>query len=153
MKVEVIDFFLSDLQSSFDFEFASTPTVLFASSKKIVVCKKGVVFSNVSSSQIKIENSQNIGRYTPDIDQLFLSAIPLCKNFSVYASLMTGIGDDGVKGLLELKKNGAITLAESKDSAPVFGMPRCAIEHNAATHIFSLDEMIAFFKSEGLMDV
>jgi len=153
MRTEVIDFFLNDLQSGFDFEFTSTPTVLSASKREIVICGKSAVISNVSSSQIEIENSKITGRYTPDIDQLFLSAVSLCENFSVYASLMTGIGDDGVKGLLELKKSGAITMAESKDSAPVFGMPRCAIEHNAVTHIFSLDDMISFFASEGLIDV
>jgi len=153
MKEELIDFFLNDLQSSFDFEFSSTPIVLSTSKKRVVICGKSAVISNVSSSQINIENSKTIGRYTPDIDRLFLSAVPLCKSFDVYASLMTGIGDDGTKGLLELKKCGAVTIAESKDSAPVFGMPRCAIDHNAVSHIFGLDDMITFFASEGLIDV
>jgi len=153
MKAEVIDFFVNDLQSSFDFEFSSTPAVLSTSKKRVVICGKSAVISNVSTFQIDIENSKNVGRYTPDIDQLFLSAVPLCKNFDVYASLMTGIGDDGARGLLELKKNGAVTIAESEESAPVFGMPRYAIENSAVTHIFSLDDMISFFASEGLIDV
>jgi two-component system chemotaxis response regulator CheB len=153
MKAEVIDFFLNDLKGSFDLEFSSTPVILSMARKRVVICGESAIVSNVSSSQIDIENSSNRGRYTPDIDQLFLSAVKLCKNFDVYASLMTGIGDDGVNGLLELKKNGAVTIAESEDSAPVFGMPRCAIEHNAANHIFNLDEMITFFASEGLIDV
>jgi len=153
MKEEVIGFFLNDLQNSFDFEFTSTPTTLYMSKRKVVICGKSAVISNVSSSQIDMGDSKTAGRFTPDIDQLFLSAVPLCKNFDVYATLMTGIGDDGVKGLLELKRNGAVTLAESEDSAPVFGMPRCAIESQAVTHIFSLDDMISFFSSEGLIDV
>lgn len=153
MKAEVIDFFLNDLQSSFDFEFTSTPTVLSASKKRIVICGKGAFISNVSSCQIEIECDKSIGRYTPDIDKLFLSAIPLCEKFDVYASLMTGIGDDGVQGLLKLKESGAITIAESEESAPIFGMPRCAIENGAAMHIFSLDDMISFLASEGLIDV
>jgi len=81
------------------------------------------------------------------------SALEVFDAKNLIGVILTGIGDDGVKGMLELKKHGAVTIAESEESAPVFGMPRCAIEKGAADHIFSLDDMISFFVSEGLIDV
>jgi two-component system chemotaxis response regulator CheB len=93
------------------------------------------------------------GRYTPDIDCLFRSAVPLCGERPVYAALLTGIGDDGVVGLAALREAGAVTLAESPSSAPVYGMPRAAWECGAAVHQMDLERMLDFFVKEGVVDV
>lgn len=151
MKEDVIDFFVKDLQSSFNLDINSTPITL-GFKKKVVVCGKNAYISEASNRHISIECKESSGKFTPDIDSIFSSAVVLCKYYRVYAALMTGIGDDGAQGLLELKRAGAITIAESEDSAPVFGMPRCAIEKGAAEHILSLDEMIPFFIKERLFE-
>ena len=152
MKEDVIDFFVNDLKSSFNLDVSSTPTILNLK-KKIAICGKSAYISKADSKHIYIDREEKSGKFTPDIDVLFSSAVKLCEYYRVYVALLTGIGDDGVKGMLELKRHGAITIAESKESAQVFGMPRCAIEKGAADYVFSLDNMISFFVSEGLIDV
>jgi two-component system chemotaxis response regulator CheB len=55
--------------------------------------------------------------------------------------IMTGMGDDGARGLLELKEAGAVTFAQDEKSCVVFGMPREAIALGAATHVIPLDQV------------
>jgi two-component system chemotaxis response regulator CheB len=55
---------------------------------------------------------------------------------------MTGMGDDGAKGLKEMREAGAHTIAQDEDSCVVFGMPKEAIKLDAAVEIMPLD-MIA----------
>lgn len=52
---------------------------------------------------------------------------------------MTGMGDDGADGLLEMRRAGAITLAQDEASCVVFGMPRQAIERGAVDATLPLD--------------
>jgi two-component system chemotaxis response regulator CheB len=54
---------------------------------------------------------------------------------------MTGMGDDGAEGLLEMKHAGATTLAQDEASCVVFGMPREAIVRGAVDHVVSLSCM------------
>lgn len=89
--------------------------------------------------------------YAPNINRLFSSAAKNAKKFdSILAVLLTGIGDDGAAGMMELKKHGAYTIAESKDSAIVYGMPRCAIETGAAMEELSIDQISKKIASFGL---
>jgi len=155
MKEDVINFFVKDLSSSFsNLDITAIPVTL-NHKKKVVVCGKNAYIADVTNRLISINCKDNRGKFTPDIDTLFLSAVDakISQFYRVYAALMTGIGDDGAVGLLKLKENGATTIAESEDSAPVFGMPRCAIEIGAADYVLSLDEMISFFVQEGLIYV
>jgi two-component system chemotaxis response regulator CheB len=81
--------------------------------------------------------------YAPNINRLFYSASKLANSFEKMAGiLLTGIGDDGAKGLLELKMAGSLTIAESEESAIVYGMPRSAKEINAAVEILNISEII-----------
>ena len=56
--------------------------------------------------------------------------------------LMTGMGDDGARGLAEMKNEGALTIAQDEATSVVFGMPREAIERGAADKVLPL-EMLA----------
>ena len=153
MQEEKINLFANDLDKTFNtLNINFTPTIL-SQEKKIVICGKNAFISKANSKEIDIEINNKKSNFTPDIDILFSSAVKLCKDHKVYVALLTGMGSDGVKGMIKLKQKGAITMAESKDSAPVFGMPKSAIEKGVVDHIFSLDEMINFFVSEGLIGV
>jgi two-component system, chemotaxis family, protein-glutamate methylesterase/glutaminase len=59
---------------------------------------------------------------------------------------MTGMGDDGAKGLLEIKQAGALTIAQDEKSCVVFGMPREAIKLNAVDKILPLEEIAPFIQ-------
>jgi two-component system chemotaxis response regulator CheB len=55
--------------------------------------------------------------------------------------IMTGMGDDGARGLLEMRKAGAATLAQDEESCVVFGMPKEAIALGAAQRVVPLDRI------------
>jgi len=79
--------------------------------------------------------------FTPSVDVTMLSA---ALNFGSQASgvILTGMGDDGARGLLALQKSGGGTIAQSKSSCAVFGMPGAAIAAGAANLVLNIDEML-----------
>jgi two-component system, chemotaxis family, protein-glutamate methylesterase/glutaminase len=69
--------------------------------------------------------------HRPSVDELFLSCAESCPR-EVAGVLMTGMGADGVEGLLALRRAGGLTLVQDEASSVVFGMPRVALERGAA---------------------
>jgi two-component system chemotaxis response regulator CheB len=69
--------------------------------------------------------------HRPSVDEMFRSCAEHCPG-EVAGVLMTGMGADGVDGLLALRQAGGITLAQDEASSVVFGMPRVALERGAA---------------------
>ena len=69
--------------------------------------------------------------HRPSVDEMFHSCAEHCPR-EVAGVLMTGMGSDGVEGLLALRQAGGITLAQDEASSVVFGMPRVALERGAA---------------------
>jgi two-component system chemotaxis response regulator CheB len=55
--------------------------------------------------------------------------------------IMTGMGDDGARGLLEMREAGARTVAQDEASSIVFGMPKEAIARGAAERVVPLDQI------------
>jgi two-component system chemotaxis response regulator CheB len=55
--------------------------------------------------------------------------------------IMTGMGDDGARGLLEMRQAGAATVAQDEASSVVFGMPKEAIALGAAERVLPLDRL------------
>lgn len=68
--------------------------------------------------------------FTPSIDALFRSAVPIASE--VVAALLTGMGRDGAAGMLELRQAGARCIVQDRESSIVYGMPRAAMELEAA---------------------
>jgi two-component system, chemotaxis family, protein-glutamate methylesterase/glutaminase len=69
--------------------------------------------------------------HRPSVDEMFLSCAAHCPR-EVAGVLMTGMGSDGVEGLLALRQAGGVTLVQDEASSAVFGMPRVALEKGAA---------------------
>ncbi len=78
--------------------------------------------------------------HRPSVDVLFLSVAELFKG-QVLAGILTGMGSDGAKGMEQLKKKGALTLAESEESCVVYGMPRAAVERGCVDVVAPLAEI------------
>lgn len=73
---------------------------------------------------IRHETSSRAKRFfTPSVDEMFLSALTLDTK-KIVAVELTGIGDDGADGMVELRKAGAHTIGESEETATVYGMPK-----------------------------
>ncbi len=94
----------------------------------------------------KLEMGLLVNRHRPSVDVLFNSASSL-PGKNITAILLTGMGSDGAKGLLELQETGAMTIAQDEKSAVVFGMPKEAIKLNAAKMVMNPDELIKYLNS------
>ena len=91
---------------------------------------------------VAVKDGPLVSRHRPSVDVLFRSAAQ-CAGANARGILMTGMGDDGAAGLLEMRKAGAVTVAQDEDSCVVFGMPKAAIERGAAVKIVSLAQIHA----------
>ena len=78
--------------------------------------------------------------HRPSVDVLYLSVAELFRG-QVLAGLLTGMGSDGAKGLEQLKKKGAHTLAEAEESCVVYGMPRAAVERGCVDLVAPLPDI------------
>ena len=83
-----------------------------------------------------------VSRHRPSVDVLFRS-VAVQAGENALGIIMTGMGDDGVAGLLEMKTAGAITIAQDEATSVVFGMPREAIRRGAADFVHSLYDFAA----------
>jgi len=86
---------------------------------------------------VEIKDGPLVSRHRPSVDVLFRSAARYAGANAV-GVIMTGMGDDGAKGMLEMKEAGAFTIAQDEESCVVFGMPKKAIELNAVDRVLSL---------------
>lgn len=78
--------------------------------------------------------------HRPSADQLFLSLAQNAGAGSI-GVLLTGMGEDGARGLLEIHRKGGRTLAQDEASSAVFGMPRAAQRLGAVTDLLPLDRL------------
>ena len=88
--------------------------------------------------------------FVPSIDRMFRSALKNIDHEKIVGILLTGIGSDGAEGLLELKRSGALTIAESEETATVYGMPRKAYEIGAVDKKLPFPQIIRFLVSIGV---
>lgn len=89
---------------------------------------------------IAIKDGPPVSRHRPSADVLFRSAAQFAGR-NALGIIMTGMGDDGAKGLLEMRKLGAATRAQDEESCVVFGMPKEAIACGAVEKIVSLGQI------------
>jgi two-component system chemotaxis response regulator CheB len=79
-------------------------------------------------------------RFAPCINTLFFSAAQEFAHNSI-GIILTGMGEDGVRGLKNIKLMGGLTIAQDRLSSVIYGMPRAALEQNAAARILNLEEI------------
>jgi len=89
---------------------------------------------------VEIKDGPLVCRHRPSVDVLFRSAARYAGKNAV-GVIMTGMGDDGAKGMLEMKEAGAFNIAQDEESCVVFGMPRKAIELGAVDKVLALDRI------------
>jgi len=81
-------------------------------------------------------------KYVPSVDYM-MSSVAEHYGASSMAVMLTGMGNDGKDGMLEIKTQGGYTIAESEETAVVFGMPAEAIKNGAVETILPLPEISA----------
>ena len=105
--------------------------------KHLEVIKKGAFYYT------RVFDGPLVHHQKPAVEILFDSVAKYAKNDAV-GIILTGMGADGAKGLLNMKNNGAHTIAQDEKSSIVFGMPKEAIKLQAAHKILDLKEIPAF---------
>ncbi len=81
--------------------------------------------------RVSIKDGPSVSRHRPSVDVLFRSTAHAA-GANALGIIMTGMGDDGAKGLLEMRGAGSLTVAQDEASCVVFGMPKEAIALGAA---------------------
>ena len=87
---------------------------------------------------VEIQEGPLVCRHRPSVDVLFRSAARYAGRNAV-GVLMTGMGDDGAKGMLELRQAGSHTIAQDEATCVVFGMPAEAIRLSAVQQVLPLE--------------
>jgi two-component system chemotaxis response regulator CheB len=90
--------------------------------------------------RVKLDDGPLVSGHKPAVDVMFDSLAKVVGKNAV-ATILTGMGKDGAKGLLALSQAGAITMAQDEASCVVYGMPRVAVEMGGTKHIIPLDKM------------
>ncbi len=93
-----------------------------------------------SGAEYRVRVSQDplVGRHRPSVDVLFKSVAQYA-GCNAVGMMLTGMGNDGAEGMLEMKHQGAANIAQDEASCVVFGMPREAIAAGAVDHVLPLD--------------
>lgn len=89
----------------------------------------------------KITQTDKVNGHRPSVDVLFESVVQNDIASSSIAVILTGMGSDGAKGLLNLKNNGCLTLGQNKETCVVYGMPKVAFEIGAVMHQLPLSNI------------
>ncbi|UTA47664.1 chemotaxis response regulator protein-glutamate methylesterase [Simiduia sp. 21SJ11W-1] len=87
-----------------------------------------------------VDDGAPVNRHKPSVDVLFRSVAKL-PELRTIGVILTGMGMDGAKGLLDMRQAGAHTIAQDKESSVVWGMPRIASEIGAAELVLPLNKI------------
>jgi two-component system chemotaxis response regulator CheB len=95
---------------------------------------------------VEVFDGPLVNHHRPNADVL-LKSVAQCAGRNAIGVVMTGMGDDGARGLREMFNAGATTAAQDEASCVVFGMPREAIRLGGAQHVVTLDDMPSWLMS------
>lgn len=90
--------------------------------------------------KVEVKDGPRVNRHRPSVDVLFNSTAKYAGSNAI-GVLLTGMGADGAKGLLEMRASGARTIAEDEKTCVVYGMPKAAVDMGAATDVVELDKI------------
>jgi two-component system, chemotaxis family, protein-glutamate methylesterase/glutaminase len=99
---------------------------------------------------VNIVDGPHVSRHRPSVDVMFRSASQSAGR-NAMGVLLTGMGDDGARGLLEMRQTGSHTVAQDEDSCVVFGMPKEAIQRGAAAKVLALGKVANEITTYGRM--
>jgi two-component system, chemotaxis family, protein-glutamate methylesterase/glutaminase len=101
--------------------------------------------------RVEVRDGPLVNRHRPSVNVLFRSVARFAGR-NAMGLIMTGMGDDGAQGLLEMKRSGAKTLAQNEATCAVYGMPKEAVRLAAVDNVLPLHELgrqIATFRGRG----
>jgi two-component system chemotaxis response regulator CheB len=97
--------------------------------------------------RVSVRTGPLVSRHRPSVDVLFRSSARAA-GANAMGIIMTGMGDDGARGMLEMHQAGAFTVAQDEASSVVFGMPKEAIAHGGVDKVLPLDRIAQEIQAE-----
>jgi len=94
---------------------------------------------------VNVIQGKLVNRHRPSVDVLFRSASIVAANKAL-AVLLTGMGDDGARGIGEIKDAGGFTIAQDEASSVVYGMPKEALNYDKNVKVMPLTAIVPFLK-------
>lgn len=101
---------------------------------------RDVVIERLPNSSLVVRTPPPIGHHRPSADRL-LTSVASSGGARAAAFVLTGMGDDGARGLLDVKRAGGLTVVQDPASAVVGGMPSAAIALGAANDVVGIDAL------------
>jgi two-component system chemotaxis response regulator CheB len=102
--------------------------------KHMLLKRSGAVY------HVEIVDGPLVNRHRPSVDVLFRSVARYAGK-NVVAVILTGMGDDGAKGMLEIKEAGAYTVAQDEATCVVYGMPKEAVKLGGVDKVLPLQDI------------
>ena len=99
-----------------------------------------IVISGKRGRVVEVVERKDSDRFVPSVNITMSSAAEIYGDRTI-GVLLTGMGNDGADGLNRIKEAGGHTVAESEESAVVYGMPRAAVQKGAAQEVLHLDKI------------
>ena len=87
-----------------------------------------------------LKDGPPVSRHKPSVNVLF-NSVASCAGKNAIGILLTGMGDDGARGLLDMRQAGALTYGQNEESCVVYGMPKEAHKLGAVQHVLSLEQI------------
>lgn len=137
--------FARRLNSLSEVEVLEAQNDLKLQSGRVIIAKGGWhLHFRKKLKEYKVKLAPNTANrfFVPSVDEMFFSAAEVLPAKKILAIELTGIGDDGADGMVELRKKGAYTIAESEESAIVYGMPKEAYERGGAQKVLAFDKIV-----------
>jgi len=106
---------------------------------------------NGANYQVEVRSGPPVNRHRPSVDVLFRS-VAKCAGKNATGIIMTGMGDDGARGLKEMHNAGASTFAQNEETCVVFGMPKEAIKLGAVDRVLALQDIPMAILLGGALD-
>ncbi len=89
---------------------------------------------------IKVDEGEKVNGHCPSVDVLFESVAKFADKKTI-GVILTGMGGDGAQGLLSMKRRGAYTIGQDKETCVVYGMPMVAYNMGAVTRQLPLESI------------
>ena len=109
--------------------------------KHMMLKRSGAIY------HVEVVDGPLVNRHRPSVAVLFRSVARYAGK-NVVGAILTGMGDDGARGMLEMKEAGAHTIAQDENSCVVFGMPKEAIKLGGADKVLPLSDISKYIMSK-----
>jgi two-component system chemotaxis response regulator CheB len=124
-----------DVREAADGDTVSMGVALLAPGNRHMVLRR-----SGSHYYVNVKDGPLIRNQRPSVD-VMLRSVARAAGSNAVGVLLTGMGDDGAKGLLEMRRAGARTIAQDEATCVVYGMPKAAIDVDAADEVVPLEKI------------